>query len=491
MKKIFYLLLISLNLVNAQENQFLERGFWKEQPSIKTIDQKIAEGNDPTELNRFGFDAVAWALLENVDNNTIKHLLKIKGNGVNKLTHDGRTYIFWAAYKDNIEIVKYLIDNGAKMDVIDDKGYSIVNFAATTGQQNPKLYDLLVNNGAQLDAVTPKGANALLLVTPSLKNLDFISYFTDKGFKLTDVDNNGNGMFNYAATKDNREILNAIIAKGLPYKQLNNNGGNAMLFATKGSRRGYNSLDYFKYLESLGISPNIKNKNGRTALHNLAYSCKDLEVFNYFIDKGTDVNSTNKDGNTALLSASYRNNIEVIELLLKHTKNINHTNKEGASALTYAIEGNSTKVIDLLLKKGGDLTVVDKKGNNLMYYLLQSYSPKKEKEFTSKIELLGAAGLDLKSSQKNGNTHYHIAVDKNSLELAKYLKPFKININAKNKEGYTALQKAVMSAKNTDLIKYLLHKGADKTVTTDFDESVFDLANENEALKNEDLSFLK
>jgi len=490
-KILAFTLFFGLQITVAQKNIFQERNFWKEQPSIETIDLKIKEGNNPTKLNRFGFDAVAWAILEKVDNKTIKHLLSIEGNGINKLTHDGRTYIFWAAYKDNIELVKHLIENGAKMDVIDDKGYSILNFSAVTGQQNPRLYDILLKNGASIAQKTPKGVNALLLIASSLKDLKFTQYFTGKGLKITDVDHDGNGIFNYAAVKENKNILNAIVNKGLPYKNLNKNGGNAMLFATKGSRNGYNSLEYFKYLDSLGVNPYVTTKNGKTPLHNLAYNCKDIASYEYFITKGNKVNSQNKDGNTALITASYSNDLNVINLLLKHTKNINLINKKGNSALTYAVEGNTAKTVELLLKKGANLNIIDNQGNNLMYYLLQSYSSKSEDVFNHKLELLGSNGLDMASAQENGNTLYHLALDKNSIPLLKLIKPFKQNINAQNKEGYTALQKAVMTAKNMDIIKHLISEGASKAVSTDFNESILDLAKENEAINHQNLNFLK
>ena len=70
---------------------------------------------------------------------------------------------------------------------------------------------------------------------------------------------------------------------------------------------------------------------------------------------------------------------------------------------------------------------------------------------------------------------------------------FNIDVNAKNKEGITALQISAMKAKDDKIIKYLLGIGADKTIKTDFDETVYDLASENELLKkqNVNISFLK
>ena len=95
--KIFVLLVFTSVCASAQNNIFIGRDFWKTNPTIAQIEAKIQEGNSPSELNRFGFDAVVYALLEKADDTIIKHLLTKEGNDVNKLTHDGRTYIFWAA----------------------------------------------------------------------------------------------------------------------------------------------------------------------------------------------------------------------------------------------------------------------------------------------------------------------------------------------------------------------------------------------------------
>ena len=67
-----------------------------------------------------------------------------------------------------------------------------------------------------------------------------------------------------------------------------------------------------------------------------------------------------------------------------------------------------------------------------------------------------------------------------------------IDINAKNNEGNTALHIAAMKAKDAEILKFLIEQGADVKATTDFDESVYDLASENELLKKNkiDINFL-
>lgn len=450
-------------LISGQnmENIFFDRGYWKTNPSIADINQKIEEGHDIAALNEHSFDAVSWALIEKVDNETVKYLLTKKGNNVNKLTHDGRTYIFWAAYRDNLAMMQYLVDQGAKTDIIDRHGYSLLNFSAVTGQLNPKLYDFCIAHGAKIaEEKNHDGANALLLVSSFIKDHHFVSYFTSKGIDLHSTDTYGNGIFSYAAKKGNMSFMNWLIDQGVAYKKSNNKGGNAMIFASKGTRRTSNSLDFFQYLEKLGITPYTITKDGTTPLHALAYKSKDLKVLEYFISKGIDVNKQDKDGK---------------------------------SALVYSIANKNNDVLKFLLQQGADLSVKDTKGNNLGYYLFKSYSSKKQENFDQKLALLIENGFDFKKPQDNGDTLYHLAVDKHDILLLEKISKLEIDINAKNKKGLAPIHKAAMQAKDDTVLKYLLSHGADKKTQTGFDESVFDLAKENELLlkNNVELSFLK
>jgi len=497
MKKlqIIFILTLLVSTIQAQtKNVFFERSFWQNNPTIELVEQKIKEGNNATALNPNGFDAVTQAILGGAPNTVIKHLLTKKGNDVNKITHDKRTYIFWAAYKNNVEIMKHLIANNARMDLKDSHQLSPLTFAANAGQTNKEIYELCIQNGIDIKTdVDEHGANALLLVLPSLKDLSFAEYLSSKGLNLQSIDNDGNGAFNYAAKKGNKTILELLIKKGIPYKNLNKKGGNVMLLATQGSRAGYNSLEFFKYLESLDINPNITDTSGKTPLYNLARGNKDVKTFNYFLNKGVNANQVDDNGNTPLITAASKNSLEIVQLLSEKTKNINHTNKKGHSALTYAVENNSFEVVDYLLKNKADTQVKDDKGNSLAYYLIKSYHPKKVNDFTQKMNLLINNGLNLTQLQANKNTLFHIAIKKNSIDLLQKINTLKIDVNSKNGNGLTPLHLAVMQANNTDVINYLLSIGANKLITTDFDETVYDLAKENEVLKKQhiNINFLK
>ncbi len=498
MKSLRYILLLVLFVCSftgiAQENAFLQRDYWKNNPSVEKVKTDVKAGNDPSQLNRNAFDAVVYALLKKKKETTIKYLLSLEGNDVKKRTHDSRTYIFWAAYKGNVRIMQHLFDKGAVINITDSHGNTPVTFAASTGQKDAAVYDLFEKNGAILNQEKNKdGVNALLLIAPYLENEKELAYFITKGFDIKEIDPKGNTIFNYAAKKGNIQFLKMIIKKGINPNVVNKEGGNAILYASQGTRSSQNGLDTYAFLEDLGIKTNVVGDRGRNPLHAIAYKSKDLAVYSYFIEKGVDINLQDEGGDSPFMNAANSNDLKVVQYLSGYVKDFNAKDENGRSTLAMAVNRNTIAIVDFLLKKGADVQTKDKEGNSLAYYLLNTFRTKDVKVFDAKLKLLQDNGLSMNQTQLGGNTLVHLATQKNNLALLKRLVSFGIDINAKNDEGYTALHIAAMKAENDAILKYLLDLGADKTIKTEFDETVLDLASENELLQKQHikLNFLK
>lgn len=490
MKKIILAILTIASLsAQAQKNTFFDQAFWKGNTDLASIKAEIAKGSNPSELNASSFDAVVYAINSNAPQESILFLLAQPGNDVNKITHDSRTYLIWAAQRGNVPVMEYLLKNGSKVDIQDSHGYTALTFAAAAGQQNTKVYDLLIQKGADIKKdLNHDGANALLIAIANDKDFALTDYFVSKGLDLNSKDATGNTAFNYAAKSGNIELMNKLIQKGVKYND------NAMIMAAQGGRGTSNSLEVFKYLEGLKIKPTAIGTNGENALYYIARKPKQEEIINYFISKGVDINLADKEGNSAFMVAAGSNrDLPTLELLSKSVKNINQVNVKGVSALALAVRGNSADVVKFLLDKGADINIVDKSGDNISAYLLQAYNPRGMEDFEAKFKLLTDKGFDVKAVQPNGNSLYHLAVAKNDLALLKRIEPLNVDVNLKNKEGYTALHKAAMTAKDTALMKYLISIGAKKDITTDFKETPFDLATENEFLSKNKIAidFLK
>ena len=512
MKKLFIAIfaLVSMS-AQAQQNTLLDQSFWQKAPDVNMVKAEVEKGNNPAQFNASSFDPVVLAINASAPTETIKYLLSQPGNDINKLTHDGRNYIHWAASRGNAELIAYLLDKGAKVDVEDTHGSTPMLFAVNGGQQNTKIYDLFIAHGLNLKKeVNADGANALLLAVPNDKEFALSNYFISKGLDWNSVDAAGNNAFGYAAKAGNIELLKALVQKGVKPSP------NAILMVAQGGggRRpagaaATNPLTVYQYLETLNIKPNVTAKNGENALHAIVRKPNQGEIVQYFLSKGVDVNQADEEGNTVLMTAAATNrDLAVYELLLPNVKNINQANNKGVTALALAVGSNSAAIVNYLISKGANVNALDKNGNNAAYYLIENYRaalPQRggpggpaaaqpaTDDFDAKLALLKEKGLDVIAPQKNGNTLYHLAVAKNNLALVKRLQPLNIDVNTKNKEGFTALHKAALIAKDDAMMQYLLSIGAKKDITTNFKETAFDLATENEALAKNKISvnFLK
>lgn len=505
MKNIFSIsfVLIASLFVNAQQkNTLLEQSFWKTTPDVASVQAEIAKGNDPSASNDRSFDAVVIAINNDAPNATIRFLLEQPGNDVHKPTHDNRIYLHWAAGKGNQEIVEYLIAKGSDINLEDSHGAFPITAAANSGVSNTAVYEAFFKAGIDPKKKYTNGTNLLLMAMPFDKTLVLSNYFVTKGLSYKDVDNDGSTAFDYAAKTGNQTLLKSILEKGVKPTD------NALLFAAQGSRRDANTLETYKYLiEDLKLKPTVTNNEGQNVLHFLVTKAKQIEIIDYFLAKGIDANKPDNEGNTPLMiAASSKEPNGTLEQLIPLAKNINVQNKKGETALTKAIQSGTTEASILLLEKGANIKMLDKDQNNLGFYLIDSYRPQigmgrgpensnvsKQDPFDAKTKLLQDKGLNLAIPQKDGNTLFHLAITKNDLTLLKKIYDLNIDVNAKNKDGLTALHKAAMISKNDTILKYLLSIGAKKEIATDFDESPYALAKENESLtKNKtDLEFLK
>jgi ankyrin repeat protein len=123
---------------------------------------------------------------------------------------------------------------------------------------------------------------------------------------------------------------------------------------------------------------------------------------------------TKKEGNTAIHFASYIGNIDIIDKLIKFKANAEISNFYGNNVLHMAAKGNNP--------------------NSIIYF--------KEKY-----------NIDIESVDELESTPLHRACFYGAFLAANFILSFNVNIDYRDKEGFTPLHLAVMSGKK---IKFLL-----------------------------------
>ena len=202
---------------------------------------------------------------------------------------------------------------------------------------------------------------------------------------------------------------------------------------------------------------------------------------------------------TVFHSAIMRNDLDFLKQIHQKFKqlDINTTPKNYGSPVLFATMFNTSEIVKYLVDNGAELNFISPGGNNLVSGLLYAYEhpfdPIRPNDLKEKLDILMAKGLDLSTPLDKGNTFYHYLAKYNKTDFYKMLTDYNIDVNARNNEDLTALQVAANKTDSDVVLKYLISIGADKTIKTDFDETIYDLAIENELLLNNnvDLEFLK
>jgi ankyrin repeat protein len=240
---------------------------------------------------------------------------------VNIAAADGSTALMWATYNVDVEMVKALLERGAKADVISSFGSSALTEAVKLN--NPELVKLLLDAGANPDSPNQDNQTALMLAA-QLGSLEIAQMLVDKGANVRAIETfrNQNALM-WAAANNHPEIVELLIEHGA--------GADVGLRAK--------SDDWGRQMTSEPRAQ-FRNTGGLTALlYATRAGCYRCAVA--IVEAGADLNQPNPDGVTPLLNAIDNRAYDIAMFLLDKGAKHDVWDMSGRTPLYMAIDMNS------------------------------------------------------------------------------------------------------------------------------------------------------
>lgn len=182
------------------------------------------------------------------------------------------------------------------------------------------------------------------------------------------------------------------------------------------------------------------------------------------LSSGANPNEISKQKKISLLHyAAKSGDTATISLLLKHGAKINAQDSLGETPLFYASKSfhNNNIAIRFLLQKGADHTITNYHGKTLWcktWSASKSFITKQEQE-TARALLEAGVSIPKNNTEKRTLLHLAAAHIESSKVVGDIIRNYKVDVNATDNNGWTALHFATLN-NNHKVIVALLQAGA-------------------------------
>uniref|UniRef100_UPI003F4B5BA9 ankyrin repeat domain-containing protein n=1 Tax=Brachyspira catarrhinii TaxID=2528966 RepID=UPI003F4B5BA9 len=374
MKKLIIITLfiniITLYALTENENKMINA---VKTGDIRTIQTLLSQNVNPNIKDERGYYLIHIAAENNqtVAINVLKNSpytdLNILLDNNTKITNnnqyiDGSYYSAMdiATINKNFESVKLLIDSGANINFqMKEKPRS--EFLASE-YANPQILELYLNKNIYL-LMNSEDVVSLIKSASIGNNVENINYLV-KNLGI-DVDTKDtNTMLHYAVGHGSIEAADELIKLGADIDNTNANFKTPLHYIIENNSDRL--IESVNLLLSKKANPNIKDKNGNTALHlavmNAHKSKKEyIEVINALIKNNANVNILNDKNQLALNIAVINNDTEISNILINAKSELNNM-YNGSAPIHIAIKNNNIAITDTLLLNGADVDIKDSKG---------------------------------------------------------------------------------------------------------------------------------
>jgi ankyrin repeat protein len=327
------------------------------------VELLIAAGAQVWIDNRAGISPLEESLI--TDNQTIANLL-VRCIDINTPDDSGNTPLHRAVRKNNVKLVKILIEHGANVNAKDKQGDTPL-YVAANYVRNKEIVNLLMTEGAE------KGREKEPKLPPVSQDqlLQDLKKLVSNGGNIDTSDGFGRTSLHKASRHGFKDVVNFLITNGANPNAIDKLGFTPLQYAVMHSQ-----LEIAKILIDHGANVNAKtNKRGYTALHfAVLRKEKNQKLVELLIESGADVNiasaSDQAHGWTPLHMSVAVGNIPWTKLFLAKGADVNARDKSGATPLHEAARRGHKEIVVLLIEKDAEINAKDDTGMTPLVYAL-------------------------------------------------------------------------------------------------------------------------
>lgn len=343
----------------------------------------------------------------------------------------GQKTLLAAILGGRVKNASILVAKGITPEFSETEGNSLL-LRCIKKNNSSDMVKFLLDNGAKVESKNIQDETPLMIAL-YMGNTNTVLHLLNKGANVNTKDNNEVSVLMIAAYTGNTDSFTNVLNK---YKgdinQKDNFGRTALRWAAKGG-----NLAIVELLLAKGASCNLADAAGETPLMSAAHR-GEIKMTKCLLEKGkAKINACGDDGRTALIWAlknrSYRNNsANMVRLLVEKGANINAKAKNEETPLSFAMKENKQDIINYLIDKGADLPNIS--GNNISL-LAAIYEGD-----LIKVKILLKKGANANEKGADGDTPLIAAVYRGQKEAVIELIKHKANVNAlKHSDGATPL----------------------------------------------------
>ena len=408
------------------------------------------------------------------------------------------------------ETVVDLLDRGIPIDAKDDKGLSLLHWAAWGGHVTTMR--LLIRRGCGVDSVDGSGSTPLHWAA-AMGRTKAVRELIRKGASKSVVADSYDTPLHQVALYGHMETAVAMLEEGCPLDVVNSDGATVLHSASQGG-----NVDLVMELVVRGCDVNAVKANGCTPLHNAATRGR-TEAVRELIKLGAAKSVVGGNCGTPLHQAALSGHVETAVAMLEEGCPLDVVSSDGATVLHFAATGGNVDLVRKFVSRGRDMNAVDADGCTPLHYAAGSGRTEAVRELiklgAQKSVFAGNCGSPLHQAAINGHvetavamleegcpvdvvdsdeeTVLHWAAEGGNVELVRELVSRGCDVNAVNANGCTPLHDAAGCGR-TEAVCELVKLGAAKSVVagrygTPLHQAVFDGQVETvEALLEDDLS---